>query len=154
MLLERGLQIADLLQVERPRLGSEEKAGSRSVSAREGAALVSKEVGLEEVRRHRARILGEEGPLGPQAEAMEDLCHQVLSGTRLSRYEDGQLRPGECLNGTSHLLHFPPWSGHALGFEELKKGRCFFETWRQLLRLLQARGSRQKLGLFKRKRGA
>src|SRR5262249_38559380 len=61
--LEVGLELADLVEEERPAVGLFERAGACPGGAGERALLVPEELALEEVRRDRAAIDDDERPV-------------------------------------------------------------------------------------------
>ena len=60
-------EIGDLVEEERRAVGELEDADPGTIGPRERAALVAEELALEERRRHRVAVLGDELPGGSRA---------------------------------------------------------------------------------------
>jgi hypothetical protein len=69
-----------------------EETGARHVRSGERAPLVPKEGGLHEIGRDRGAIEHDEWPARPRTEIVQRLCQDLLTGSRLSFDDDGDVR--------------------------------------------------------------
>ena len=80
-------------------------ATAHGLGAREGAAFVTEELGLEQVFRYGCGIDGNEGPGGALRMLVQCARHQLFAGAGLTGDHDRDLALAEPANGTKHVLH-------------------------------------------------
>jgi hypothetical protein len=78
--LHRGGELGDLVEKERSAGRQLEAPGLPPVRSREGAALVTEELGLEERVGARHAVDRHKGAVGPGARVMNRACHELLPG--------------------------------------------------------------------------
>ena len=76
-----------------------------AVGAGEAAALVAEELALDQGRRDRAAVHGQEGLLAAAAEGVDGLRHHLLARARLAGEEDAGLGAGHAADQVVDLLH-------------------------------------------------
>src|SRR5690606_21279231 len=76
--LDRGRQLADLVEEDRPAVGGLDRALARRGRAGERAARRAEELGLEEALGHRGAVDGDEGPVGALAGLVDGAGDQLL----------------------------------------------------------------------------
>src|SRR6266436_2042923 len=82
--LDRGRQLADLVEEQRAARGQLEAAALELVGSGEGATLVPEELRLDERLGQRRAVDGDEGPLGTPARIVDGASDQFLSRAALS----------------------------------------------------------------------
>jgi hypothetical protein len=87
--LETFGQQADLVEKDRAAMGGLEEAGLCVARVREGPALESKQLGLEERFRNRRAVDVDEGLTGARATSVDEPGEQSLSRARLPGEQDG-----------------------------------------------------------------
>src|SRR5439155_19376588 len=86
--LQRGRDVADLVEEDRAAVGLREEAGCVGDGAGEGAADVPEELALEERLGERGTVDGDERPLATRAVAVDRPRDELLPGPALARHED------------------------------------------------------------------
>jgi hypothetical protein len=103
--LQLGRHVADLVKEQCAALGLFETAAAHGGGAGEGAALVTEQLGLEQVARNRRRIDGDEGLVGARTVAVQGARHQFLAGAGLAVDEHRGMRLRQTADGAKHFLH-------------------------------------------------
>ena len=75
------------------------------MSAGEGAALVTEQLALQQLPRHRGAVDLDEGPRLARGEAVDRPCHQILSRARLAGDEHGDVHTRCLADDLTHLAH-------------------------------------------------
>ena len=84
-------------------MGNLEPPGLTRMRAGERAALTSKEFALDERRRQRSAVEGNELPCGPRAAAMNSPRHQFLAGARLTEQQHGRMGRRDLVEPEDHV---------------------------------------------------
>ena len=103
--LELGRHVPDLVEEQRAAVGLLEPAETPGLGAGEGAALVTEELGLEQLARDRGGIEGDERAARSRAVSMQRPRDQLLAGARLAGDEHREVRSAEPPDCPEHLLH-------------------------------------------------
>ena len=103
--LERQRHVADLVEEERAAVGLLEAAAALRIRPGEGAALVSEQLRLEQIRGDRSRVERDEGTLGARAVLVQRPGDELLAGARLPGDEHRDARARQAADGAEHLLH-------------------------------------------------
>src|SRR5207247_1055478 len=90
--LERGGELADLIEEDRALIRELELAELTGVRVRERAALVSEELALEEVLGNRGAVERDQRPLGARALVVNRLGDELFPGAAIAGDEDGSLQ--------------------------------------------------------------
>ncbi len=129
--------LGDLVEKQRSARRALEIALMLAHGAGEGAALVAEELGLDQVRRDRAAVDGDDGSAGSRAVRVQELRGELLAGPRLADQHHGRLRRRDTaqLGGdVRHLRRFTdqlavagnfggPTSAPTRGSRRVRKGR-------------------------------
>ena len=99
--LQGGVELADLVEEERPAVGELEPARLRLVRAGEGALLVAEELALDEGGGEGGAVDRDERPGVPLAVRVEGAGEQLLAGAGLPEEQDGRGGVGDLAD----LLH-------------------------------------------------
>ena len=84
--LHLGRHLTDLVEEQRPPAGLHEEAPTSRLGVGECTAHVTKQLALEQVRRHRRAVDGHERPAS--ALLVQRTRHELLSGPRLTSNQD------------------------------------------------------------------
>ena len=103
--LQGGRELGDLVQEDRSFIGAAEQTQGIGHRAREGAAHVAEELGLQQVLRDRAAVDRDERPLGPRRQAMDGGGHQLLAGPALALDQHRRVRHRHLADDVLHLGH-------------------------------------------------
>ena len=103
--LQRHRHVADLIEEQRPAVGLLEAPAPERIRAGEGAALVSEELGLEEVGGNRRGVERDEGLAGARAVIVQRARHELLAGAGLAHHQHGHGGARQAADGAEHLLH-------------------------------------------------
>src|SRR5690606_37712374 len=82
-------ELADLVEEERAAVRELDLPAHATIGAREGAALVSEELALDELARERGAVDGDEGAVLPRRVHVDRPREQGLSGAGLAAEEHG-----------------------------------------------------------------
>src|SRR5690606_4215607 len=82
------IELADLVEKERPSVGSFDEASFRAFGARERSSFEAEDLGFEERLGNRRAVLGDERAVATRAEAMDGIRDELLSGAALAFDED------------------------------------------------------------------
>ena len=111
--LEPERHLADLVQQEGPPVGQLELARLAAMGPREGALLVTEQLGLEQVAGQGSAVDLEERLVPAVRDVVDGAGHHLLAGTALTLQEDGGVGVG---GPPDDVLHDP----HALAVPEEK----------------------------------
>ncbi len=103
--LQVGGHVADLVEEQRAAFGLLEAAAAHRLRARERAALVAEELGLEQVLRDRRRVDRDERHRRARAVPVKRACDQLLAGARLARDHHRRVRLRQAADRAKHFLH-------------------------------------------------
>ena len=103
--LQRRRHVADLVQEQRAAVGLLEAPAALRVRPGEGAALVPKQLRLEQVRRNRRGVERDEGAGGARAVLVQCAGDELLAGAGLPGDEHRDARARQASDGAKHLLH-------------------------------------------------
>ena len=103
--LQIGRHVADLVEEQRAALGLLEATAARGLRAGERAALVTEQLGLEQVLRNRRRVDRDERPRRAGAVPVQRTGDQLLARTRFAGDQHGDVRLREPPDGAKHFLH-------------------------------------------------
>ncbi len=101
--LERHLR--DLVEEERAAVGLLEVALVLAIGAGVAAALVAEHLVLDQVRRDRAAVDGEERVLAPAAQLVDRARDDLLAGAALAQEQHGRFRRGDARDLVVYVLH-------------------------------------------------
>src|SRR5262249_9301030 len=104
--LERGMQVADLVEEDCPSMRRLELADLELVGAGEGAAFVAKQLALQELARHRGAIDLHEGPAPSRGKMVDGARDQLLARARLAGDQDGDVDAGGLADDLARFQHF------------------------------------------------
>src|SRR5262249_43553473 len=105
LVLDLGRDVADLVEEEGAAVGFAEEAAPGPGRAGEGAALVAEELALEERRRQRRAVEGDEGRLAPERHAVDRAREELLAGAALAEDEHARVRRRDASDERQELLH-------------------------------------------------
>src|SRR5213076_2710116 len=97
--------VADLVQEQRAAVGLLEAPAALRVRPGEGAALVPKQLRLEQIRRNRRGVERDEGSGGARAVLVQRAGDELLAGAGLPGDEHRDARARQASDGAKHLLH-------------------------------------------------
>ncbi len=112
--------VADFIEKERAALGLLEAAAPLGLCAREGAALVAEQLGLQQVLGDGGGVDGHEGAARHGRVLVQRARHQFLARARLARDQHRDLALAEPADGAKDVLHGRRLAQH-LG---LQRGLC------------------------------
>ena len=101
--LEGGVELADLVEEERPAVGELEPARLRLGRAGEGALLVAEELALDERGGQGGAVHRDEGPVAPRAVRVKAAGEQLLAGAGLAEEEDRRVGVGHLTDSLQRL---------------------------------------------------
>ena len=101
----RGPQLADLVEEDRPAIGLLEVPLTFSDGAGEAALRVTEQLALEQLRRDRGHVDGDERPAGARAQAVDRAREQLLARPGLAGDEDRQGRARRLLEIPEQRQH-------------------------------------------------
>jgi hypothetical protein len=131
--LQRGVQLADLVQEDRAAVGQLEPSGLALVRAGEGAALVAEELGLQQFARHRRAVHLDEGGAAPRGVSVDRVSDDLLAHAGLAADEDGDVGPRGLLDDGLDLAHRRTHQEGQLGLQAvvagLERRRRALGTW-------------------------
>jgi hypothetical protein len=99
--LQRGMELADLVQEHRAAVGQLETARLALVSSREGPALVTEQLALEQLPRHGGAVHLDERGTPTRRVGVDRAGDQLLAHTGLAAHQHGDVGLGRLLD---HLL--------------------------------------------------
>ena len=97
--------VADLVEEQRAAFRLLESAAAHRLRARERAALVAEELGLEQFRGNGRRVQCDERFCLARAVLVQRTRHQFLAGAGFTRDQHGDARARKPADGAEHLLH-------------------------------------------------
>src|SRR5438034_407393 len=103
--LQPRRELGDLIEEDRPLVGATEESERVRDGAREGAADVTEELGLQEVLWDRAAVHGDERPLGARREAVDRRRDELLAGATLALDEHRGVGRSDLRDDLLHALH-------------------------------------------------
>ncbi len=142
--LRRGRHVADLVEEERAAVRLLEAPDARAVGAREGAALVTEELGLEQRLGQRRAVHLHERRLRAAREAVHQSGDDLLPGAGLSGHEHRRPRRGHAARQLDGGPQRGARSDHAIGREA---GDAFGAQRRHLAQQPAMRGGLADAGL-------
>ncbi|KEH14066.1 hypothetical protein GY15_07625 [Delftia sp. 670] len=101
--------VADFIEKERAALGLLEAAAPLGLCAREGAALVAEQLGLQQVLGDGGGVDGHEGAARHGRVLVQRARHQFLARARLARDQHRDLALAEPADGAKDVLHGSAW---------------------------------------------
>ena len=90
-----------------PAVGRGEETLAPAIGSREGALLVTEELGLEQRLGHRRAVHGHESPAAPRARPVDGLGHELLPRPALPQQEHRGIAFRHGADLTHRLLHDP-----------------------------------------------
>ena len=112
--LQRQRHLADLVQEEGAAARLLEEAAARTRGARERTLAVTEELRLEELRRERGDVHGDEGLSGAQAVGVERTGDNLLARPRLAEDRHRRVAGREARGALEELLHGRTLGDHAI----------------------------------------
>ena len=103
--LERGVQIADLVQEDGAAMGRLELADLELMGAGEGPAFIAEQLALEELPRHGRAVDLHVRAATPGGEMVDRARHEVLAGAGLARGEHRDVDPRRLPEDPAGLQH-------------------------------------------------
>ncbi len=97
--------VADLVEEQGAAFGLLEPPGIARVGSREGALLVAKQFGLDELARDRRHVDGDERPGPPLSVVVQRVRHQFLAGARFPGDQHGEVGLHQPRQQTVDFLH-------------------------------------------------
>ena len=149
-----GLQvkrhIADLVQKQSATVGLLKAASAHGLGAGKGAALMAKQLGLQQVLRNGCSVDGHKRPVGTRRVLVQRTRHQLLARARFAGDHHRHVTLAQAANGPKNILH--RWRlpqhlgrlGHAL-LDHLLAQTLFHRPANQFHRLGQVKGFGQVL---------
>src|SRR4029077_904703 len=102
--LQLGRHVADLVEEQRAALGLLEAPAPQRLRARERAALVAEQLGLEQVLRHGRGVDGDEGLGDARAVTVQRARDQLLAGAGFTRDQHRRARLREPPDRAEYFL--------------------------------------------------
>ena len=103
--LQRGRQLADLVEEQGAAVGLDEQAGAIRARVGERAALVAEQLALQQRVGDGGAVDGDERAFAARAVEVERLRHQLLAGARLAGDQHRRRRTRQPPDEREHLLH-------------------------------------------------
>jgi hypothetical protein len=103
--LEADVELADLVQEQRPAVGHLEAAALAVGGPGERTPLVAKQDALDEVGRNRAAVLDDQGALRALGCSVNGAGDELLACARLAMNEHGEVRSRHLLEHRENLAH-------------------------------------------------
>src|ERR1700689_691454 len=103
--LHGSRHVADLVQKERAAVSLLELACVPLRGASEGTFLVPEQLALDQLRRNRRAVEGDERPRRPVALLVQSARHQLLAGAGLTVYANARFARGDTLNLSHNPAH-------------------------------------------------
>ena len=103
--LQGRVELADLVQEDGPAVGQLEAAGLALVGAGEGTALVSEQLALQQLARHRRAVHLDEGTPPAGRVGVDGPRHQLLADAGLAAHQHGDVGAGGLLDHLLDLTH-------------------------------------------------
>ena len=149
-----GLQVkrhvADFVEKQGAAIGLLKAAAAHGLCTGKGAALMAKQLGLQQILGYSRGVDGHKGPVRARRVLVQCARHQLLAGARFAGDHHRHVALAQAANGPKHILHgrrLPQHLGrigHAL-FSHLLAQTLFDRPANQLDRLRQVKGFGQVL---------
>jgi len=98
-------QLTHLVEEDRTAIGLPEVARASRGSPREGTFFVAEELGLDELRRDRAAVHGDERSVAARARTMDRAGQELLAGPRFPFDQEGHGSGGDASSPQDQALH-------------------------------------------------
>src|SRR5262249_42184316 len=104
--LERGMEVADLVEEDRPSMRRLELTDLQFVGACAAAALVAGQLAPQEPARHRGAVDLYEGPGPPRRKMVDRARDQLFARAGLTGDQDGDIDAGGLADDLARFQHF------------------------------------------------